>query len=309
MTRYLARRLLSMIPVLLGITLITFLVMQVVPGDPLQLMVDPKGRELDPDTIRAIKAKWGLDLPVHLQYLRFLGNAIRGDLGFSYRFDRDVNVTVLERIPATGLLAMTSVTLAMVIGVTLGIASAVRHRTWFDVGSMVFALAGVSTPIFWLGLMMMYLFGVVLKVLPPSGFGTWKHLVMPSVALGLSSSGVLARLTRSSMLNVVRTEYITTARAKGLSERTVIYRHALKNALIPVVTILGVQTGSLLAGAVVTETVFAWPGVGRLLMESIMNRDLPVIQGCVLLIATIFLFVNLIVDINYALIDPRIRYR
>ncbi|MDP2856485.1 MAG: ABC transporter permease [Bacillota bacterium] len=309
MTRYLARRLLSMIPVLLGITLITFLVMQVVPGDPLQLMVDPKGRELDPETIRAIKAKWGLDLPVHLQYLRFLGNAVRGDLGFSYRFNRDVNITVLERIPATATLAIAAMLLAMIIGVTLGIASAVRHRTWFDVGSMVFALAGVSTPIFWLGLMMMYLFGVVWKVLPPSGYGTWRNLIMPSVALGLSSSGVLARLTRSSMLNVVRTEYITTARAKGLSERTVIYRHALKNALIPVITILGVQTGSLLSGAVVTETVFAWPGVGRLLMESIMNRDLPVIQGCVLLIATIFLFVNVIVDINYALIDPRIRYR
>jgi peptide/nickel transport system permease protein len=308
MTRYLARRLLSMIPVLFGITFITFLVMQVVPGDPLQLMVDPKGRELDPETIRAIKAKWGLDLPVHLQYLRFLSNAVRGDLGFSYRFNRDVNITVLERIPATAMLDITSVILAMLIGITLGIASAVRHRTWFDVGSMVFALAGVSTPIFWLGLMMMYLFGVVWKVLPPSGFGTWRHLIMPSVALGLSSSGVLARLTRSSMLNVVRTEYITTARAKGLSERTVIYRHALKNALIPVITILGVQTGSLLSGAVVTETVFAWPGVGRLLMESIMNRDLPVIQGCVLLIATIFLFVNVIVDINYALIDPRIRY-
>ncbi len=309
MTRYLARRLLSMIPVLLGITLITFLVMQVVPGDPLQLMVDPKGRELDPETIRAIKAKWGLDLPVHLQYLRFLSNALRGDLGFSYRFNRDVNITVLERIPATATLAIAAMVLAMLIGITLGIASAVRHRSWFDVGSMVFALAGVSTPIFWLGLMMMYLFGVVWKVLPPSGYGTWRNLIMPAVALGLSSSGVLARLTRSSMLNVIRTEYITTARAKGLSERTVIYRHALKNALIPVVTILGVQTGSLLSGAVVTETVFAWPGVGRLLMESIMNRDLPVIQGCVLLIATIFLLINLVVDVNYALIDPRIRYR
>jgi len=160
-----------------------------------------------------------------------------------------------------------------------------------------------------LGLMMLYLFGVVWKVLPPSGYGTWQNLIMPAVALGLSSSGVLARLTRSSMLNVIRTEYITTARAKGLSERTVVYRHALKNALIPVITILGVQTGSLLSGAVVTETVFAWPGVGRLLMESIMNRDLPVIQGCVLLIATMFLLMNLVVDVNYALIDPRIRYR
>lgn len=308
MVRYVARRLIQLIPVLLGITLITFLVMQLVPGDPLQLLVDPKGREMDEETIAAIRAKWGLDLPVHMQYLRFLGRAVRGDLGFSYRFNRDVNVTVLERLPATMLLAFSAMSLAVLVGVTLGVAASVKHRTVLDVFCMVFALAGVSTPIFWLGLMLMYLFGVVLKILPPSGFGTWRHLISPMLALGLSSSGVLARLTRSSMLNVIRTEYITTARAKGLSDRVVIYRHALKNALIPVVTIMGVQTGALLSGAVVTETVFAWPGVGRLLMESIMNRDLPVIQGCVALIACVFVSINLVVDITYAIIDPRIRY-
>ncbi|MEW6524255.1 MAG: nickel ABC transporter permease [Bacillota bacterium] len=308
MARYLVRRLLALVPVLLGITLVTFLLVQVIPGDPLQMYLDPKGQELDAQTRAAIMAKWGLDRPIHLQYLRFLGNAVRGDLGYSYRFNRPVTITVFERIPATAMLAFSAVGLAMIIGISLGVMSAVRHRSWLDSSSMVFALAGVSTPIFWLGLMMMYLFGVVWKVLPPSGYGTWRHLVMPAVALGLSSSGVLARLTRSSMLNVIRTEYVTTARAKGLSERVVIYRHALKNALIPVVTILGVQTGALLAGAVVTETVFAWPGVGRLLVESIMQRDLPVMQGCVIIIAIVFMLSNLMVDLVYAVIDPRIRY-
>lgn len=308
MVGYLVRRLLSLFPVLLGITLITFLMVQVIPGDPLHIYLDPKAQELDPVTVAAIKAKWGLDRPIHIQYLRFLSNALQGDFGYSYRFNRPVTNVVLERMPATIMLALSAVALAMMVGVSMGVMSAVRHRSWVDASSMVFALAGVSTPIFWLGLMMMYLFGVVWKVLPPSGYGSWQHLVMPALALGLSSSGVLARLTRSSMLNVIRTEYVTTARAKGLSERVVVYRHALKNALIPVVTILGVQAGALLSGAVVTETVFAWPGVGRLLVESIMHRDLPVIQGCVALIATIFVAANLVVDFVYAVIDPRIRY-
>lgn len=309
MARYLARRLLGLVPVLLGITLVTFLLVQVIPGDPLQLFVDPKGQELDAATAAAIRAKWGLDRPPYVQYLRFVANAARGDLGYSYRFNRPVTITVLERMPATAVLAFTAVALAMMVGISLGVLSAVRHRSWVDAGSMVLALAGVSTPIFWMGLMLMYLFGVVWKVLPPSGYGSWRHLVMPAAALGLSSSGVLARLTRSSMLNVIRTEYITTARAKGLSERVVVYRHALKNALIPVVTMLGVQTGALLSGAVITETVFAWPGVGRLLVESIMHRDLPVMQGCVIIIAVVFVAANLLVDVVYAVVDPRIRYR
>lgn len=308
MTRYLVKRISQLIPVLLGITLITFLVMKMIPGDPLQMLVDPKGRELDPATVAAIRAKWGLDQPLHVQYLKFLSSALRGDLGFSYRFNRDVTITVVERIPATALLAVSAMCLAIAIGVTMGIISAVKHRSWFDVSGMVFALVGVSVPVFWLGLMLMYLFGVIWQILPPSGYGTWQHLISPALALGLSSSGVLARLTRSSMLNVIRTEYITTARAKGLSERVVIYRHALRNALIPVITILGVQAGGLLSGAVVTESVFAWPGVGRLLMESILNRDLPVVQGCVVLIACIYVLANLVVDIAYAVVDPRIRY-
>jgi peptide/nickel transport system permease protein len=308
MARYLYKRLLLLIPVLLGITLLTFLVMKMIPGDPLQVLIDPKARELDPEVVAAIRAKWGLDDPLHIQYFKFLSRAVKGDFGFSYRFQRDVTITVLERIPATATLAFSALVLAMLIGVTLGIVSAVRHRSWVDVGSMMFALGGVSVPSFWLGLMLMYVFGVYTHILPPSGYGSWKNLVLPTITLGLSSSGVLARLTRSSMLNVMRTEYITTARAKGVSERVVIYRHAMRNAMIPVVTILGVQVGGLLSGAVVTESVFAWPGVGRLMLDSIMNRDLPVVQGCVAMIACIYVLSNLLVDLTYAVVDPRIRY-
>jgi peptide/nickel transport system permease protein len=297
-----------LVPMLIGITLITFILMQIIPGDPLELMVDPKNPEMDPITISIIKAKWGLDQPVHIQYLRFLGNAVRGDLGYSYRFNRPVTVTVLERVPATVQLTAAAMLLAIVMGVSLGTISAVKHRTYLDSGTMVFALVGVSAPVFWKGLMFMYLFGVKWRLLPPSGYGGWRYLILPAVAMGLGSAAVLARLTRSSLLNVIRSEYINTARSKGLSERLVIIRHALRNALIPVVTMMGAQTGAMLAGAVVTETVFGWPGVGRLLVDSISTRDMPVMQGCVIFIAIMFVAVNLVVDILYAVIDPRIRY-
>lgn len=294
----------------MGISLVVFLVMNVMPGDPLAILVDPKLGNLDPKAVELMRAKWGLDQPLHVQYLTFLKNALRGDLGYSYRFNQNVTRVVLERFPATVELALAAWIIATLLGTTAGIAAAVRHQTWFDTGSMLVALVGVSMPVFWLGLMLMYFLAVKLHLLPPSGYegGNLRFLLMPALTLGLASAAVVARVTRSAMLNVIRNEYITTARSKGLPERVVIYRHALRNAMIPVTTIMGIQIGSLLSGAVVTETVFSWPGLGRLVIDSIMFRDLPVVQGCVLLFAMIFVFSNLVVDMFYAYLDPRIRY-
>jgi peptide/nickel transport system permease protein len=307
---YILRRLASVIPILLGISLVVFVVMNVMPGDPLAILVDPKLGNLDPQVVELMRAKWGLDRPLHIQYLTFLKNALRGDLGYSWRFNQDVTKVVLERMPATAELAFAAWVVASLVGSVAGIAAAVRHQTLFDSGSMVLALIGVSMPVFWLGLMLMYVFAVVLRVLPPSGYegGDLRYLAMPALTLGLASAAVIARITRSAMLNVIRSEYIMTARSKGLSERVVIYRHALRNAMIPVTTIMGIQIGSLLSGAVVTETVFSWPGLGRLAIDSIMFRDIPVVQGCVILFAVIFILCNLVVDVLYAYLDPRIRY-
>lgn len=307
-TAYVVRRLMLSVPTMVGISLVVFLVMHMIPGDPLAIIVDPRVGYLDPEVIQSLRAKWGLDRPLHIQYLMFLTHALRGELGYSYRFNQEVARVVVERLPATAQLAFAGWVIASVLGMVAGVAAAVRHHTVFDTGSMVMALIGVSMPAFWLGLMLMYVFAVWLRVLPPSGYGELHYLVMPALTLGLINSAVIARITRSAMLNVVRSEYITTARSKGLSERVVIYRHALRNAMIPVVTIMGVQIGSLLSGTVVTETVFSWPGIGRLAVDSIMFRDLPVVQGCVLLFALIFVLCNLAVDIIYAYVDPRVRY-
>ena len=310
MHKFILRRLVAVIPILLGITLVTFILLNVIPGSPLALMIDPKVGDLDPLAAKIIEAKWGLDQPLHVQYLRFLKNAVHGDLGYSYRFNQDVTKIVIQRLPATGRLAVAALLISVTVGVLAGVVSAVKHQTWIDSSAMTVALIGVSMPVFWSGLMLMYIFAVKLHWLPPSGYGDGRfiYLIMPAVTLGFSMAGVIARLTRSSMLNVIRMEYVTTARSKGVAERDVIYRHAFRNAMIPVVTLIGVQTGALLSGAVVTETVFSWPGVGRLLIDSIMFRDLPVVQGSVILIALIFLTVNLVVDVLYAYLDPRIRY-
>jgi peptide/nickel transport system permease protein len=293
-----------------GISLIIFILMSVVPGDPVAGLIDPRVGTFDPKAAEELRRQWGLDRPKHEQYLQFLGNAVRGDLGRSLHQHSSVTGLVLERFPATARLAVAAMAYATLIGVSLGIIAAVNRNTLADTASMVIALLGVSMPVFWLGLMLMLVFGVILHVLPVSGIGDGdlRYLILPAVALGSAVTGVIARVTRSAMLNVLQQEYILAARAKGLTERLVISRHALKNALIPVVTIVGVQTGNLLAGAVITETVFNWPGVGRLLVQSIFQRDLPVVQGVVLFLALMFALVNLLVDLAYGLVDPRIRY-
>jgi ABC-type dipeptide/oligopeptide/nickel transport system permease component len=310
MAAFLIRRLVMIVPILWGISLIIFVLMSIVPGDPIAGLIDPRQGSFDPKAAEELRRQWGLDRPKHEQYLLFLGNAIKGDLGRSLHQHSPVLTLVAERIPATARLAFAAMLYATIIGVLMGIVAAVKRNTWLDTASMMVALVGVSLPVFWLGLMLMLVFGVMLHVLPVSGMGQGelRYLILPAVTLGSVVTGIIARVTRSAMLNVVQQDYILTARAKGLSEQVLIYRHALKNALIPVVTIVGVQMGGLLAGAVITETVFNWPGVGRLLVTSIFQRDLPVVQGVVLSLALMFALVNLFVDLVYGYIDPRIRY-
>jgi peptide/nickel transport system permease protein len=306
---FILRRLLLAVPVFIGVTLVTFVLMYVVPGDPVTALVDEKMASTDPAAARLFREKWGLDDPVPVQYLKFLANAARGDLGLSYRSEQPVLASILERFPATATLAAASLGIAIFLGIPLGVLAAVRQNTVLDSASIMLATFGVSVPNFWLGLLLIYIIAVQLRWLPPSGYGpAFPYLIMPAITLGTGLSAVIARLTRSSMLEVIRQDYVRTARAKGLAERRVIAGHVLRNAAIPIVTIVGVQISGLLSGAVITERVFSWPGVGRLLLDSIGARDLPVVQGCVLFIATIFIGLNLLVDLSYAWLDPRIRY-
>jgi ABC-type dipeptide/oligopeptide/nickel transport system permease component len=307
MLRYIVRRVLLLIPVMLGVTLVTFLVMQLAPGDPAALLVDERSAGVDAATAESIRKQWGLDQPPHIQYLRFLSGVVRGDLGRSFSTRQEVTPAIVERLPATAALALAALAFAVSAGMLLGTLAALRQGKWFDFATMVASLSGVCTPAFWLGPLLIFFFSVHLRLLPASGYGHWTNLVLPAVALGTISAATIARITRSSMLEVIGSEFIAAARAKGLTERVIVYKHALRNALIPVLTILGLQLGGLLSGAVITETIFGWPGVGRLLVDSISRRDLPMVQGGVLLLAGIFALANLLADIAYAAADPRIR--
>jgi peptide/nickel transport system permease protein len=313
MTQYIIRRLLLAIPTLIGVSFLVFLSLRLVPGDPAIALA---GELATPALIAQVREDLGLDQPIHIQYLNYMGRILQGDMGRSIRSGLPVTQEISIRLPRTMLLAVVSLIVASVIGIAIGVSSATRPNSWFDSGSMIFALLGVSMPIFWLGLMLMIFFAVLLPrslglsapLLPPTGSGTWQHLVMPVIALAANSMALQARMTRACMLEVLRQDYIRTARAKGQREYLVIYRHALRNALLPIVTIIGLQFGTLLGGAVLTETVFAWPGIGRLLVDAIGFRDYPVIQGTVLIIAVGFVLTNQIVDILYAYLDPRIQY-
>lgn len=296
-------------PVFIGVTLVTFVLMHIVPGDPVALLMEEKVATIDPTAARLIRAKWGLDDPAPIQYLKFLRNALRGDLGISYRTDRSVLRSIVERVPATAKLAGAALFIAICIGVSMGVVAALRQNSALDSLSIMLATIGVSVPNFWLGLLLIYLLAVHLRWLPPSGYGpAYPYLIMPAITLGTGLSAVIARLTRSSMLEVIRQDYIRTAKAKGLAQRRIVIGHALRNAAIPLVTVVGVQLSGLLSGAVITERVFSWPGVGRLLVDSVVVRDLPMAQGCVLFIATVFIVLNLLVDLSYAWLDPRVKY-
>lgn len=305
MYKYILKRIAMLIPVMLGVTLLVFTLMYFTPGDPARIML---GESASQEDVQRAREEMGLDDHFIVQFGRYIKKLVlEQDMGRSYVSNRDVAQEIITRFPATLRLAAAGVFVAVLIGIPIGIISAIKQYSALDSASMIFALIGVSMPVFWQGLMMILLFSVKLEWLPSSGFDSIKHMILPAVALGTGSAAIITRMTRSSMLEVIRQDYIRTARAKGQAERVITIRHALKNALIPIITVIGLQFGGLLGGAVLTETIFSIPGVGRLMVDSIKQRDFPVVQGGVLFIALTFSMVNLLVDILYAFVDPRIK--
>jgi peptide/nickel transport system permease protein len=304
MHRYIIKRLLLLIPVLLGVSFLVFTIMSFTPGDPAQLIL---GESAPQEQVLALREEMGLNDPFIVQYGRFVKNALQGDFGRSYTSGREVFGEIFQRFPNTLILAVIGVFIAILIGIPVGIISATRQYSILDSVSMIGALLGVAMPNFWLGLMLILFFSVNLGWLPSGGFNGWKSLILPSITLGTGAAAIITRMTRSSMLEVIRQDYIRTARAKGVSEKKVINKHALKNALIPVITVVGLQFGYLLGGAVLTETVYSWPGVGRMMVEAIRSKDTPVVLAAVLFLATTFSVVNLLVDILYGFVDPRVK--
>jgi peptide/nickel transport system permease protein len=305
MGTYLIRRLLQMIPVLLLLTLIIFTVTRL-RGDPTLQYVDPNASQ---EEIEVARRAFGFDRPLHEQYLSFLGGALRGDFGDSLRYRTDALDLVLERVPATLQLTLAALIVSWLVALPTGLISALKQNSPIDLAATGLSVIGRAMPNYWMGIMFILIFSVQLSWLPVSGMGDWRNLVLPATTLGLGVATTLTRLIRSSMLEVIRQEYITTARSKGLSEWAVISRHALRNSLISVITIFGLQIGWLLGGAVIVEQVFAWPGMGRLMLQAVYTRDLPVIQAGVFVSAVIIMVLNLLVDLSYTILDPRIRYR
>ncbi len=304
-TRYLIQRLVAALLTLIGVATIVFFLLRLLPGDPARIIAGLLASE---EEIQRIRVQLGLDKPLWMQYIIFMGRLIGGDLGLSARTSQPVLVEVAARLPNTLKLAVVSTILATVVGVSAGVIAATRRYSLFDYIASFGSLIGISMPVYWLGLLLIILFAVKLHWLPAAGAEKPTSIILPSLTLALFSVALVARMTRASMLEVLNQDYIRTARAKGLKERTVIFRHALQNAFIPVLTVIGLQFGALLGGAVLTESVFGWPGIGLLLVDSIFARDYPVVQGIVLIFSAMFILVNLIVDILYAYIDPRIRY-
>lgn len=305
MLRYFARRLLLTLPVLFGVATLVFALIHLVPGDPVVAML---GESASPKDVAALRSRLGLDRPLYQQYAGFLGGIVAGDLGTSLRTNQPVVEAIGERLPATFELAAAAMAVAIIIAIPLGIIAAVRAGTQVDHAATTLALLGISTPNFWLGPILAIVFSIELGWLPVSGRGTAANMVLPAITLGAPLAAILARMTRASVLEELRELYVLAARARGASRLRAVVRHAFRNSLIPIVTVLGLQFGSVLTGAVITETIFAWPGVGRLLVQSISARDYPAVQGCILLIAVTYVSVNLLTDLVYGLLDPRIRY-
>jgi peptide/nickel transport system permease protein len=317
MFNYLRRRAITTIPVLVGVSLAVFLMLHFLPGDPVMMMLtEHRGASapthassVSDDAYQEMKRQLGLDQPLPIQFGRFLGGVLRGDLGKSFRSGEQVTALILRNLPYTIQLAVTSLGVAVLIGLVLGIVAGMNRGTWIDGMAMTLAVIGVSMPSFWLGILLLLIFALHLGILPAVGLATgWQGLILPAIALGFSAAAILARLVRSSLVDVLNRDYVRTARAKGLRERLVILRHALKNALIPVVTVLGLQFGNLLGGAVVIETVFARPGVGQVAVRAILEKDFPIVQGIVLFTAVAYVVANFLVDVSYAWLDPRVRF-
>ena len=316
MKRYVAQRLLLLVPVLLGVSVVVFMVLHLSPGDPAEIMLGSQANKAD---LARLRTELGLDEPLHVQYVKWIAHVAQGDLGRSLWMKRPVLGEVMIRLRATLILTATALVISTLLGIALGVASASRPNSLLDRLSAVTSLFGASMPVFWLGIVLMVVFSLNLGWLPASGMyapygggdlrDLLAHLILPAVTLAAASVTIIARLTRSTMLDVLGQDFIRTARAKGLVEGAVVLRHGLKNAMIPIVTVIGVQVGYLLGGAILTETVFAWPGVGSLMVQGILARDFPLVQGCVLVVALSFVLVNLAVDLLYAWLDPRIRYQ
>lgn len=305
MYKYILKRLIMMIPVIVGVVTIVFIMNRLTPGNPARQLL---GEDASEEAVEAMEEELGLNDPILVQYVKYVWNIVtKGDFGISYQTKQPVITEVLARFPTTFMLALVSMAFATIIGIPVGIISATRQYSWIDNCSMVVALAGVSMPNFWQGLMNIIIFSVWLGWLPSTGFYSWQHWILPALTIGTSSAATITRMTRSSMLEVIRQDYIRTARAKGQKEKTIIIHHALKNALIPIITVVGIQFGGLLGGAVLTESVFAIPGLGKFMLDAIKARNYPIVQGGVLFLALVFSFVNLLVDIGYAYIDPRVR--
>jgi peptide/nickel transport system permease protein len=307
MTQYLVQRLILVVPVLLGVSVAVFLMLHLLPGDPALAMLAGQSGITSEDVDR-VRRQLGLDQPLPVQYFNYIGRVLHGDFGESVHSHRPVLEMIAEQAGSTVQLAFAAMIIAVTLGVVLGTVSALRQNTWVDTLSMLVALFGVSMPSFWLGLILIYIFSLRLGWFPVTGEGGWQRLVLPAVALGMDFSAITARLVRANLLEVLRQEYILTARSKGIRDRVVVTRHALRNAMIPVLTIIGLQLGNLLGGAVVIETVFAREGIGRLAVTAILSKDFPLVQGIVLVAAVVYVSINLLIDLSYAMLDPRIRY-
>jgi len=305
MSRFILRRLLFAIPTLFGVLVVAFLLLYVAPGDPVTAMI---GERADSATIARLRQELRLDDPLPIRFGHYVGNILKGDLGRSYITNRPITRDIRERFPKTLQLAAAAMLFAAFTGISLGILSARNPGGWIDRLALGVAYLGISFPVYWVGLLLILLFAVTLHLLPPSGYGSWRFLVLPALALGMRSIAFLARVTRSAMLDALSADYVRTARAKGLSERVVTLRHALRNAMIPIITVLGLDFGAYLTGSILTETVFSWPGLGRYVVNAIARRDLPAIQGAVLFLSAVFVLVNLLADLAYAKTDPRVAY-
>ncbi|MEW6523319.1 MAG: ABC transporter permease [Bacillota bacterium] len=306
MLNYMIRRLVMSIPVILGVVLVVMFTLEVVPGDPAALMLGEFATE---EAVRELRTTLGLDKPLMVRYVNYLAGLVRGDLGRSVRERRPVIREVADAFPFTLKLSFWAFMVSLLVGVPSGVISAVRKYSIFDNLARLISLLGLSMPVFWIGLFLIIIFSLRYPLFPVGGHGTWKHLVLPSITLGLPSIAIISRMVRSSVLEILGEDYVRTARAKGLAERVVIYKHALRNAMLPVLTVMGLQIGQLMGGAVLTENVFGWPGMGRLMVRSIFNRDFVLLQGTVLVFALSFVLVNLIVDLSYAVVDPRVTYK
>lgn len=305
MAKYILKRLFHAVPILLGVSLIIFVLLNVVPGDPVTLMFR---EHIYPDVIERLRIEMHLDDPAYIRYFRFLWNALHGDFGISYKLSRPVTYLLLNAFPRTLILALSAAVVSWVVGIPAGILSAVKQYSIEDNFFMGFAFLGVSMPVFWSALLFQYIFALKLGWLPVAGYAGAKYYIMPAIVLGWSSAGIIARLTRSSLLEIMRNDYIRTARAKGLKELAILFDHALKNSILPVVTVMATQVASLLSGAVITESVFGIPGIGRVAVGAIQSRDMPLLQGAVIFATFLVILGNIIADVSYAFIDPRIRY-